>query len=352
MNDPLGSHGASKLEQSRAVNQQLELQRLRERLDSNRSEKKDLREACMQFEAVFIQRMWEQMRATVPKEGYLHSKEQDMYMSMFDREMSMEMAQAGGIGLADLLYGQLKQRLEQSGVEAASVSLQNPANFEDGKKLPGQFQSDSNSERKLDSREINRILAMNIPPEKRVDFLASQIEYSLGGKPVNDLPELEQKVDKIESVPVEESQGLPPLHWPVSGTVSSGFGWREDPFTGRQAWHAGLDFAVPQGTPVEACWPGEVIFSDLHQGFGNKVIIQHSDGWKSVYAHNSHNLVQVGDRVESGQVIASSGSTGRSTGPHLHFELRQGDLAWNPKMIRERLLAGLSIGRGIQEDTT
>ncbi|WP_051617443.1 peptidoglycan DD-metalloendopeptidase family protein [Desulfonatronovibrio hydrogenovorans] len=349
MSDSFSNSLAGQLDQSLAAGRELEMKRLRDRFGSGKDQKQELREACTQFEAIFIQRIWEQMRATVPKEGYLHSREQDMYTSMFDQEMSMEMARGGGIGLADLLYGQLKERLERSGAEAASEAVDlNPVpsrqNFPSKK-----VQDEAIPAKELNTDQVNRILGMNSSPEERMDLLARQIKASLGDKN-DDLPELEKKLDEVENG-LGDGMDLPPLHWPVPGSVSSGFGWREDPFTGKQAWHAGLDFAVPQGTPVESCWPGRVTFSGEKGGFGNKVIIEHAGGWKSVYAHNSENLVQVGDRVEAGQKIAKSGNTGRSTGPHLHFELRQGDLAWNPKMIKDRLLAGLSIGHAGKEDT-
>lgn len=352
MSDHLVNYAASQVEQSRAVNQELEMQRLRERLGSGQERKQELRDACMQFEAVFIQRMWEQMRATVPKEGYLHSKEQDMYISMFDQEMSMEMTRAGGIGLADILFDQLKERLHQSGADAASDSSRTLSPFPARQDYSRNSTEEQKNEKQLVGSEINRILSMDVSPEKRLDYLAAQIEYSFGGKPLNDLPELDDKVEGIDNLPEQDGYILPPLNWPVSGAVSSGFGWRDDPFTGKQVWHAGIDFAVPEGTEVEACWPGKVIFSGPHGGFGNKVILEHAGGWKSVYAHNSKNVVKVGDRVEPGEKIALSGNTGRSTGPHLHFELRQGELAWNPNMIKERLLAGLSIGHSGEEERT
>ena len=352
MDSLLNSHAASQLQQSRSANQQLEMQRLRERLSSGADEKQELREACMQFEAVFLQRMWEQMRATVPRDGYLHSKEQEMFESMFDHEVSMEMARAGGIGLADVLYDQLKDRLEQSGADAASGSpvILNP--LPSRQNFPRTPAEDQEQNRQLDQKEVKRILGMDVPAAQRADYLAAQIEYSFGDRPINDLPEIEEKVEVIEPLQEQDNRHLPPLHWPVSGHVSSGFGWRDDPFTGRQTWHAGIDFAVPQGTVVEACWPGKVIFSGSQGGFGKKVILEHAGGWKSVYAHNSKNAVQVGDKVDAGQKIALSGNTGRSTGPHLHFELRQGDMAWNPNMIKERLLAGLSIGNTSEQERT
>ena len=131
-----------------------------------------------------------------------------------------------------------------------------------------------------------------------------------------------------------------PLNWPVSGRISSGFGWRMSPFTGERTFHSGVDIAARQGDTVEACWDGQVIFSGLKDGYGRVVILEHPGGWQSYYGHNSENSVQVGDKVKAGEKIASIGNTGRSTGPHLHFELRRDGLAWDPEKIQQRLAAG------------
>lgn len=108
---------------------------------------------------------------------------------------------------------------------------------------------------------------------------------------------------------------------PVQGVVTSNYGWRQDPIDGTIRHHNGVDIAVPSGTRVKAIAAGRVVQSGPHGGYGNLVTIEHGDGMLSMYGHNSRLEVSVGDRVEAGQTIALSGSTGRSTGPHLHFEL-------------------------------
>ena len=108
---------------------------------------------------------------------------------------------------------------------------------------------------------------------------------------------------------------------PVQGIVTSNVGWRHDPIDGTIRHHNGVDIAVPSGTKVKAIAAGRVIQSGPHGGYGNLVTIEHADGMRSLYGHNSRLEVAAGDRVEAGQTIALSGSTGRSTGPHLHFEL-------------------------------
>lgn len=110
---------------------------------------------------------------------------------------------------------------------------------------------------------------------------------------------------------------------PVNGIITSSFGLRADPFNGRLKHHDGLDIAAPSGTPVKPVAPGTVIFSGWKGGYGNTVILDHHDGMVTVYAHHASNSVSEGDAVDLNTVIALTGSTGRSTGPHLHFEAWQ-----------------------------
>jgi murein DD-endopeptidase MepM/ murein hydrolase activator NlpD len=111
----------------------------------------------------------------------------------------------------------------------------------------------------------------------------------------------------------------------LQGWISSHFGYRADPFTGRNAFHRGIDFAGPAGAQVVAVASGVVTFSKDRFGYGRTVEINHGNGYVTRYAHNQRALVAVGDTVQKGQPIALIGSTGRSTGPHLHFEvLKQG----------------------------
>jgi murein DD-endopeptidase MepM/ murein hydrolase activator NlpD len=124
---------------------------------------------------------------------------------------------------------------------------------------------------------------------------------------------------------------LIPSAMPVKTSwFSSNFGWRIDPFTGKKAMHEGVDFVVPTGTPVFASAGGVVEYAGMHPQFGNLVEIDHGNGVITRYAHNSKVLVQVGQMVRRGQKISLSGSTGRSTGAHMHFEVRYKGVAQNP----------------------
>ena len=119
--------------------------------------------------------------------------------------------------------------------------------------------------------------------------------------------------------------------WPVIGTINSGFGPRGSSF------HDGIDIAAAEGTPIRAIEGGDVIYSDQLRGYGNIVIIRHSDGLVSVYAHNETNLVKQGQAVSRGEIIARVGSTGRVTGPHLHFEIRRNNAAQDPLRLLPQL---------------
>ena len=130
-----------------------------------------------------------------------------------------------------------------------------------------------------------------------------------------------------EAKPAEKTEtfhpGQDPL-LPVNGTVTSKVGWRHDPIDGAIRHHNGVDIAVATGTPVKAIAAGRVLESGPHGGYGNLVTIAHGYGMISMYGHNSRLQVVVGEQVTAGQTVALSGSTGRSTGPHLHFELWRG----------------------------
>ena len=128
---------------------------------------------------------------------------------------------------------------------------------------------------------------------------------------------------KIES-------NLKPTGMPVQGYISSYFGVRADPFDGRSARHTGIDIAAPKGTPVHAVAEGMVTFAGVRHGYGNVVEIDHGNGYMTRYAHNSKLDVHPGEHVQVGDVIANAGSTGRSTGSHVHFEVWYDGRVVNP----------------------
>lgn len=142
-----------------------------------------------------------------------------------------------------------------------------------------------------------------------------------------------RKLTQLEKAIMEKDlkEHATPSGWPVrSGYITSKFGYRKHPIYKRSKFHTGVDFASKRGTPVVATADGVVVFSGWQSGYGRLVEIRHMDGLKTGYAHNQKNLVKEGDMVKKGQTIAKLGSTGRSTGPHVHFEVRKNGRAVNP----------------------
>jgi len=121
-----------------------------------------------------------------------------------------------------------------------------------------------------------------------------------------------------------------PSLWPVEGVVTSSFGEREDPFNGEGAFHAGLDISAPSGTVVRATGDGLVDSAEVTNGYGREVILDHGHGVRTVYGHLSGMIVLAGQHVLRGQIIGYVGRTGRSTGPHLHYEVRINNTPVNP----------------------
>ncbi|MBI1175611.1 MAG: peptidoglycan DD-metalloendopeptidase family protein [Sideroxydans sp.] len=181
-----------------------------------------------------------------------------------------------------------------------------------------------------------------IPAPQQQDISLDSMNQQLGSlsQLMNDRND---KLVALETLLMQDqlSKRMFPSAAPVKhGWYSSNFGWRIDPFTGKQAMHEGVDYMVPTGTPVFASAGGIVTYADLHPQYGNMVEIDHGNGIVTRYAHASKLLVRDGQMVRRGQEIALSGSTGRSTGPHLHFEVRYKGVAQNPVRFLQKAAAG------------
>lgn len=142
------------------------------------------------------------------------------------------------------------------------------------------------------------------------------------------------RLNMLEAMLLQQSmqQSMLPDTSPMnSGYNSSSFGWRVDPFSGRKAFHEGLDFTAGIGTPIYAAAGGVVTVAEQMPDYGKIIKISHGSGLETRYAHASALLVNVGEVVKKGQLIAKVGSTGRSTGPHLHFEVRRDGAPLDPR---------------------
>lgn len=128
---------------------------------------------------------------------------------------------------------------------------------------------------------------------------------------------------------------------PVNGRITSDFGIRNHPITGKLRFHAGIDIAASKGTPIYACFDGTVVTASYNQWNGNYLKIQHDNEIMTVYCHCEKLNVKKGDIVKAGDVIATIGSTGSSTGPHLHFEFRINDVSYDPEIAFKTAINGV-----------
>jgi murein DD-endopeptidase MepM/ murein hydrolase activator NlpD len=234
------------------------------------------RQTARQFEALLLNQLTTALHATSSEDedSVFSNTGADMYKQMFSEQVAKIMAENGGIGIADTILRQLRDK-------AATPA---PA-----------------LERALQAAQaVQKETAADRLPALQINAISDE-----------------------------------PTTWqaPVAGRITSNFGVRVDPISGEQRQHHGIDIAAPRGTPIGAAAAGTVVFAGRRGGYGNTVIVEQADGRQALYAHAEQLLVNVGDRVEMGQVIATVGSTGRSTGPHLHFEVRENGQPVNPSSV-------------------
>lgn len=512
------------------------------------TKEKELRKAAEGFEAIFIQKMWDEMRSSLPKNGINHSKEEEYWQSMYSQELGKSMASVGGIGLADMMVEQLTstKKTPQTGqlsrirmaVKPAPLLPENGAENQAAENKTAGVQNEKAAETKAPKQDpvntaqlyeeiaprdiavqnvntaqsseqagqntdseaaekaaqiqqpqvVHKTYITNLPPNKRTNALldakgnpikkadphtentrtahanltqrntrASEVQANfdaLTAQHLENIPEmpivmpqqpLEQpKAEPVKAEPADMLAGIsttyipykqriamilasegqrqeqerleaervqtaerqtkaepafrlpsledalrmgtlvaslspeeqqaaqaqaaaqstgqdfasaypehigggsvvknPPVAefvsalapqenfaMPVNGDISSPFGWRIDPINHARAWHTGLDIQAESGSRVTASMAGTVTFAGEDKELGNMIVIDHGNGIESVYGHNSELLVKAGDTINSGTQIARVGSSGRTNGSHLHFEIRQNGLSINPE---------------------
>lgn len=187
--------------------------------------------------------------------------------------------------------------------------------------------------------EFKRLLSFG-SKEKILENVDTKVSIHDAGSLDMDLlrDQIKNTIDKVAAIKdfLKDQKDIyisTPKGWPTIGRVTSEFGNRENPKHGGQEFHSGLDVSVSPGTPVKATADGIVSFAGWSAGNGNLVVIEHGFGYSTFYAHSSSINVRVGQKVKRGEVISHSGSTGNSTGPHLHYEVWHNGKAVNPMMF-------------------
>lgn len=325
-----------------------------------------LRKAAMQFEAILLQQLTSALSSTGDEEDSLFGGDggTGLAKQLFAEQLATTMAQSGGVGLAEIM-------LRQFGVAPAKTPAKTLSNaaaamkaikrapdpiFQPAIKLPTTPNRSARIEPVIanptnsDDVEIistfdDEIVRNGIDEELLPLLDNGVIHNSTRPRIVPNAPVQEFRpqspVAPVSNAPtVREPKIVSEIRFqmPVNGRISSDFGTRFHPIDKRAKFHGGIDIAVPSGTKVAASADGIVKFAGWKGGYGNTVIISHADGSETLYGHNSRLLVAEGQKVNGGDPVSLSGSTGKSTGPHLHFEIRRDGKLVNPTEFLSNVL--------------
>jgi murein DD-endopeptidase MepM/ murein hydrolase activator NlpD len=317
-----------------------------------------LRQAAAQFESLLLTQLTACLNPKDDDEEALFSNSgggMGLARQMYSEQLAKTMSESGGIGIADMIMAQITRRtaptvqgkINQQAVSAArransnalSSSAPKPitpaSNLNDrypdaiiiseaSSPVPAPVQnsatalSSSNNSRST----VDAVRPRRVKPESPLPFLKARpgIHSPTKGSPLI----------AVSSADARPMSARVAFQTPLRGEIRSEFGMRRDPINGRMRLHQGIDIAAVRGTPIEAAASGTVVFAGRNKGYGNMVLIEHADGRRTLYAHAQSLFVKAGDRVTAGQTIAAVGSTGHSTGPHLHFEVREDNRSVNP----------------------
>jgi peptidoglycan hydrolase FlgJ len=246
--------------------------------EAARIRQKSPRDIARDFEALLVTQMIAAMRKTLPTSGLLEpSAARRMLDGAFDHELARALVDGGGLGVAQ----QIEARIAGGALRASALRAHGTA---------------------------AATAEARVEPAAEAAGVTSDIAVRASAAS----PALLDAADDLAA----------PLQVPVDGRLTSGFGVRRDPFTGERRFHQGVDLAAPRGAPIRVAADGEVVFSGRRGRAGNVVEVRHADGLVTSYAHAERLLVVSGQKVGVGDVIATVGSSGRSTGPHLHFTAR------------------------------
>jgi len=262
------------------------------------AEREQLSELAAQFESMLMLEMIKQMRKSLlDEQADGEGLGNETYSSTIDSELAIHLSKAGGLGLTPMLVDAWER---QQGAVRPGTTLTRAEGLPVPAAAPGT------------ATVPTPTVSVNRP-------VTSYAHVAPANPPASK---------------VEESS---PLSLQMPGRVSSAYGWRSDPLKGHARFHGGIDLAARYGTSVPAAAGGTVVSAGEQGGYGLTVVVRHENGFESRYAHLASLDVQAGDRVTQGQQVGRVGSTGRSTGPHLHFEVMQAGRRVDPERFVRNL---------------
>jgi murein DD-endopeptidase MepM/ murein hydrolase activator NlpD len=273
-----------------------------------------VKELAQQFESLLMTQMLREMRQSMLSDNEKGFGAETM-TDAFDDQLGLSLSRSGGLGLTTFLLQAFDRQHIGTGSGSDATAGSTPA------AAAAAFAASGIGAAPADVQS---------PAAAAAAFAASAVGARPVASPI-------AAATTTGSAPAEATDDIA-LAEP-GGTVTSPFGWRPDPFNGHVKFHAGLDIRSAYGSDVRAAGSGTVAFAGEQSGYGLTVVIDHGDGLQTRYAHLSSLSVHEGDTVESGEVVARSGNSGRSTGPHLHFEVRKDGRAIDPASIKD-LAAG------------
>lgn len=312
-------------------------------LEQQEKQAAKLREAAQMFEAQFVKMLMGEMRKTLANSSITSGGfGEEMFTGSLDEARADLIVQGSGLGISEMLERQLgRERYNR------------PAQFKmDAQAAPSQASASNayvNQAASRSSSANNAAVIAGTVENTAEEVLKHDQVVQASHTPLmaryNELKNSRVAMDG-EPEPVVASSML----WPVDSDISSQFGMRFHPILKTDRFHSGMDIKAPSGTPIQAAAEGTVVFAGNRGLLGKAVIIEHDDGRQTVYGHCSRLMVKAGQEVKQGDIIGKVGSTGRTTGPHLHFEVRDETgkatdpmLSLAPKTAREFMLADNSL---------
>jgi murein DD-endopeptidase MepM/ murein hydrolase activator NlpD len=300
-------------------------------------ERASLKHAAEAFEALLVQSLLKSMTEAQLEEGFFgDGPGASTYQAVFQEQLAERLAEGSPFGIARMIEEQWAGRVDAA--QSAGAALRKAAEVRAREAYGAAVESAGGAMRN----------APVLPVEQPVPSTPSAAPIS----PARPVPAGAGATTAPAPQPPSDSAPHRPesrnIHR-TSASVSSPYGWRTDPFDGSLRFHHGVDLPAPEGTAVLAVAPGEVVSAERRPGFGLEVLVRHAEGWLTRYAHLSGADVRPGQKVARGALLGKVGSTGRSTGPHLHFEAAREGRAVDPGVAAPGSLRAQVLRHGADE---